>query len=591
MGVLRRNLLALVVVSLLLGCIAGAYLTSGGRAAPAAKVANSDAPLVDDRLLQTARRMTGLAETAEEQSLARDAEQLADHELDQAFAVAIRQAAAAGPPKSGPLRDLSDKIQKLKERVRGDQAAAAKAEADSDQLELAKARLAVDQDELDEAQEELARLGGDRQAKLERLLQAHEAADHGASPKFGSVAPVATLAQQVTAWFHLRDIRAQIGGARDQAAAKAAMLSKAHDALESMLQGRPVPDAPESGDEDAAAIVAQLHQASDQRKALVSLDKEIQDSQQLASVYGRWSADVRDRARDVAHGILISAAVILGIVLLVLIALRLIRHAFHRREDRRRLHHMRVLSSVAVQFVGAVLILLVIFGPPSQLSAIIGLTTAGLTVALKDFIVAFFGWFALLGKNGIRIGDWVEIEGVSGEVVEIGILKTVLLEMGDWTHTGHPTGRHVSFMNKFALENHYFNFSTAGRWLWDRIDVALPATADPYRMAMQIREHVEKATEEDAKAAQAEWDRVTRQYGDVPFSAKPAVDLRPSVNGLEVSVRYITRAPNRYELKSRLLSGIVDLLHAAVTPDGRASSAVPSLPSAVPEPSIEPQAT
>ena len=196
------------------------------------------------------------------------------------------------------------------------------------------------------------------------------------------------------------------------------------------------------------------------------------------------------------------------------------------------------------------------------------ITTAGLTVALKDFIVAFFGWFALMGRNGLRIGDWVEIEGVSGEVIEVGMLKTVLLEMGNWTSTGHPTGRRVSFMNTFAIENHYFNFSTAGQWLWDELHVTLPAGCDPYATAVEIRERVEKETEAEAKAAEQDWERVTRQYGTSVFSAKPAADLRPVPEGLEVIVRYITKAPQRYEMKSRLFAAIVDLLHkpAAATP-------------------------
>jgi small-conductance mechanosensitive channel len=519
-----------------------------------------------------------VAETPEEQRLSKQAAGLADHELDQAFALAIRQAAAAGPPASGPLKDQSDKIQRLKDRVHADELAVAAAGSDPDKAELAKAQMAMDQDELDEAQEELGRLGGDRRSKLEQLLQAHEAQDHGAPQKFGSAPQMATLADQVAAWFHLRDSNERVQAARDEATAKAASLSKSHKELESALR-------------TPGSTVAELRAASDQRKTLVSLDKEIQDCQQLASVYRQWGRLIDVRQRDVVHRMLISLVFIVAIVLAMLAAMKAIRHALPGRTDRRRLHHLRVLATVAVQFVGAILVLLVIFGVPNQLSTIIGLTTAGLTVALKDFIVAFFGWFALLGKNGIRIGDWVEIEGVSGEVVEIGILRTVLLEMGEWTQTGHPTGRRVSFMNTFALENHYFNFSTAGRWLWDRLDVSLPASADPYRVAMQIREHIEKATEEDAKAALAEWDRVTRQYGNLPFSAKPTVDLRPAGGGLEVSVRYITRAPNRYEVKSRLLAAIVELVHtAALTPDHRPSSSTPSLPSASPEPSTEPQA-
>ena len=115
-----------------------------------------------------------------------------------------------------------------------------------------------------------------------------------------------------------------------------------------------------------------------------------------------------------------------------------------------------------------------------QVGTILGLAGAGLTVALKDFIVGFLGWFVLMGKNGIRLGDWVEINGVTGEVVELGMFRTVLLEIGNWTDSGHPTGRRVTFTNSFAIEGHYFNFSTSGQWLWDELQVILPSGQDPY---------------------------------------------------------------------------------------------------------------
>src|SRR4029077_17088327 len=88
--------------------------------------------------------------------------------------------------------------------------------------------------------------------------------------------------------------------------------------------------------------------------------------------------------------------------------------------------------------------------------------------------------------NGIRVGDWVEINGVVGEVIEIGLLRTVLLETGNWTDTGHPTGRKVAFVNSFAIEGHYFNFSTTGQWLWDELQVEVGQGANPYPLVEAI---------------------------------------------------------------------------------------------------------
>ena len=73
------------------------------------------------------------------------------------------------------------------------------------------------------------------------------------------------------------------------------------------------------------------------------------------------------------------------------------------------------------------------------------------------------------GTNGVRVRDWVEIDGVGGEVVKIGLFRTWLLETGNWTAHGHPTGGKVSFLNGYAIRGKYFNFSTVGQWMWDEI--------------------------------------------------------------------------------------------------------------------------
>ena len=401
------------------------------------------------------------------------------------------------------------------------------------------------------------------------MLAEHEASHAAAQPPAPPPGPTTTLSEQLRTWLNLEARLRDLEAARQQATAKAADLGHEHDALEGLLhQDAPAaasaPDAttsPSGAGEEPSATLARLQRLSDQRKTLGDLDKRIQDAQQLADVYRRWGAAAAAQVRGVLHLLLISLVGILTILLALVVTERAIRYAFSRQKDRRRVHQLRVIATIALQAIGALVILFIVFGLPNQTSTMIGLATAGLTVVLRDFIVAFFGWFALIGKNGMRVGDWVEIEGVGGEVVEIGILKTVLLEMGDWTNTGHPTGRRVSFNNKFAIENHYFNFSTEGQWLWDELRMTLPNTSSAYQMVSGIRETVAKQTEADARLAEQDWERATNQYGARPFSATPSVDLRPSAGGLEVIVRYIVRAPQRYEVKSRLFEAVVALVH------------------------------
>ena len=76
----------------------------------------------------------------------------------------------------------------------------------------------------------------------------------------------------------------------------------------------------------------------------------------------------------------------------------------------------------------------------------------------------------------------------------------MLLELGNWTETGHPTGRRVSFSNSFAMEQHYFNFSTSGQWMWDELRLLVPLGRDPYPVIDGVQRLVEKETEANAPA-------------------------------------------------------------------------------------------
>ena len=198
-------------------------------------------------------------------------------------------------------------------------------------------------------------------------------------------------------------------------------------------------------------------------------------------IYANWIALVAARERTALHNLIEAVLWILLVLLAVYLADRLIERLFTGvTAENKRVDTLRAVVKFAAQAVGAIAILFIIFGMPTQTTTVLGLAGAGLTVAMKDFIVAFFGWFILMGRNGIRVGDWVEINGVAGEVVEVGLLKTVLLETGSWTDAGHPTGRRVSFVNSFAIEGHFFNFTTSGQWMWDELQITIPADQDPY---------------------------------------------------------------------------------------------------------------
>ncbi len=344
--------------------------------------------------------------------------------------------------------------------------------------------------------------------------------------------------------------------------AEHAALEAKSSAVTAKIKGSANADA--NGPADPAKKMQRLSQAHALAEIHSILDDRLQTEQQLSGVYAKWMAQVDLQHRILAHLILRSsagiAAILLGGVLVWLLAQTLLDRS---TVDKRSLHTLRTIANLGIELATLLLVLLAIFGAPSQVPTILGLGAAGLTVVFQDFILAFFGWFILMGRNGIRVGDWVEINGVGGEVTEIGLFRTALLETGNWTDKGHPTGRRVTFINNFAVTGQYFNFSTAGQWMWDEIKLNVPAGDDTYKTIEAIHAVVLKQTADDAKLAEAEWQSVARQNrkGVGQFSATPSVDMRPAASGIDILVRYVTRAGDRFEMRNRLFGSVLELLH------------------------------
>jgi small-conductance mechanosensitive channel len=308
--------------------------------------------------------------------------------------------------------------------------------------------------------------------------------------------------------------------------------------------------------------VARMTQAHSLAQMHNIVEDQLETQKQLSTVYGKWLAQVQLQHGIVGHLALQSFAWIFFFVLCGVLLTTGAQYLLNRMTmDRRRLHTLSTITTLAIQILTLGLVLLVIFGAPSQVPTILGLGAAGLTVVFQDFILAFFGWFILMGKNGIRVGDWVEINGVGGEVVEIGLFRTALLETGNWTDKGHPTGRRVTFINNFAITGQYFNFSTTGQWMWDEITVNIPPGIDSGKTIEAIHNTVVKETEKDSNLAEREWQNTAHHNGLSQFKATPSVDMRPASSGVDIVVRYVTRAGDRFDMRNRLYQSVIDLLH------------------------------
>jgi hypothetical protein len=243
-----RIVIVLIMLIVLAVTLAGAFLTSGVMAylpflqARKGNWTGAYVPhgVVDQRPWQTAATLAALAQSAEEKELAREAERLADHEVDQAFSQSLRQASLEKPNLSGKALALQQRVAELQETIKNDEARIASLSASAgtkaaggvspsgSDLEIAKAQLGLDQNELTDSLEDLARESGDQRVKLQQELVARQAAmkqyRDSASKDDGQTAVASaeqykTFAQQLSTWRSLRR--------RKQLLAQAEQLAKA----------------------------------------------------------------------------------------------------------------------------------------------------------------------------------------------------------------------------------------------------------------------------------------------------------------------------------------------------------------------------
>ncbi len=595
-----QKIAAAVSLAVLVLCLLGGFLIRGvmknvpflhGQEADWKLIPRPD-EIVDKRPWSTAKTLTALATSAEELQLAREAEQLADHEVDQNFAQSLLQGGAETRELTGEALTLQQRVNELQQTVEKEQerivalkgdvadhlegaipASPRLAKREEDDLEAAKAQLSLDQDELSDSRGELARASGDPREEIQREFSAREAETKkydlqatGGEKQAAvfSTGRHTTLAGQTLAWWAQRSREQLIEQAEQLARADAAALTADHARIQHEAETSEANAAVKKVEESSTARVKELQGLATQRTILSIVDDRLSAQQQLAALYVRWANQIELQHKIILRLTLRSLALIAIIVLLTILAswalqmafIRLSRHGLERQT-------LRILLNRATEAIGLLLVLVVIFGPPRQMVTILGVATAGLILVFRDFILALCGCLVLRGRNGIRAGDRVQIEEIRGEAVEIGLFRTLLLETGNETANSHPAERLVSFLNGYAIRGKYFNFSTAGQWIWDEIKVSIPPGVSANPLIDLIQEAVARATESDAMLAEEAWRRATREKGLPHLSATPSVDIHPTSEGVDIVVRYVTRAAERLETNNRMFETVVELMHGA----------------------------
>ena len=250
-------------------------------------------------------------------------------------------------------------------------------------------------------------------------------------------------------------------------------------------------------------------------------------------------------------------AAVLGI-LVIHAAFRVLEETLPRRFGRANSRYKVRKFVVFSGYITILLFLAILFEDRlGRLSFAIGLIGAGVAVALQDVLASVAGAFTIGFSKLYMVGDRVQIGDTRGDVIDIGLLRTTLMETGTWVRMDLYNGRIVRVPNSAVLKGSVFNYSQGFRFLWDEIKVVFTVGSD-WQLAREMLTQVARETTGDYLAeAQSSWKAVSDYYETANPPLQPLVTLVMNGGNLEFSVSYVVEYMKRTAVQDKLFTKIV----------------------------------
>ena len=358
-------------------------------------------------------------------------------------------------------------------------------------------------------------------------------------------------------------------GLREHAQEFHQSLERLHERIDARVQvlaGQAVSGA----DGDPAALKAgkkelELLQAQHSlvAKALPPLAAEAAILKRYATNLGQWRDSLSQRSVAELRG-LVARLIGIGLIMSAILAGAIVwrKLTFHYVQDRHRRHQWLQLRTGAVALLIALVLL---FNFTSELGAIVtvmGFAAAGIALALQNVILSLAGHFYLTGRFGIRVGDRIELGGVRGEVINIGLVKLTLMELTGESGGRHPTGRVVVMPNSIVFQPNvnFFKQAPGSSFIWNEVRLALAPDCD-YRLAeKRLMEVVEQVFDPYRETVQRQCHAMERQLHIGVEPPSPQSRVRLSQAGIEMVIRYPVDAHSAAQVADEVSRRLLDAI-------------------------------
>lgn len=267
------------------------------------------------------------------------------------------------------------------------------------------------------------------------------------------------------------------------------------------------------------------------------------------------------------------AAIVAVIVVRVVTGL-LARSLLHRVKDTTSRYRLRKLLAFGSYFVAGVAITVVFSDRLGSLTVAFGVAGAGIAFALQEVIASVAGWVAVMFGGFYRIGDRIQLGGIKGDVIDIGVIRTTVMEIGEWVKGDLYTGRIVRIANSFVFKEPVFNYSADFPFLWDEIVVPIKFGSD-YAEARRILEGIaEEELTATAAGAKKTWSTMVNKFAIEDARIDPMVTLVANDNWVEFTLRYVVDHKRRRATKDTLWTKVLAQVEGSSGRVGMASMTV-----------------
>ncbi|HLW71543.1 MAG TPA: mechanosensitive ion channel family protein [Candidatus Binataceae bacterium] len=325
-----------------------------------------------------------------------------------------------------------------------------------------------------------------------------------------------------------------------------------------------------AGDENADTLKqtqAEIDQLTRRGKLLSAASLPLSKQAVLLDLYvgslTRWRDAVRQQFNDALRGLIIRAAAFALILVAIFVAAALWRRlTFRYVQDPQRRAQLLQLRRLLVIVAIALLTLLAFASQLGALATVMGLAAAGIALALQNVILSMAGYFYLSGRFGLRVGDRVQIAGITGDVLESGFFKLTLMELAGDDSGREPTGRAVIFPNSvvFQPNSNFYRQLPGTTFAWQELRLSLAPDCD-YRVAEQrLTEVVNDVFARDRDRIQSEYRLAEKELAIRIDTPRPNARLYLGSNGLEIVIRYPARLTGAVRTADEITRRLLDTI-------------------------------